>query len=69
MLTSFPYKGNTKVLHLKPTFHLSTHLWSNLFCFAKLLQDMLSLQVCQGWAIGDGEQGAFNLTRALDSPF
>lgn len=58
MLTTFPYKGDMKVLHLKPTFAFSSHLWSNLFCFAKLLQDMLSLQVCQGWAISDGVQGA-----------
>lgn len=58
MLTTFPYKDNMKVLHLKPTSDFNSHLWSNLFSFAKLLQDMFSLQACQGWAISDGVQGA-----------
>lgn len=48
MLTTFPYHSDTKVPQLKPTFDFSSHLWSNLFCFTKLVQDLFPLKVCQG---------------------
>lgn len=57
MLTTLPYQGDRRVLQLKPTFDFSPPLWSNLFCFTKLLQDMLSLKVSQGGAITDQVQG------------
>lgn len=57
MLTTFPYQADRKVLQLKPTFDFSPHLRPNLFCFTKLLQDMLFLKVSQGGAITDQVQG------------